>query len=1397
MANEITLDPLDESEPVSESRRRRWAKRLGWFLAAIVAAAFIAFAALNSPIGKRLIADQIASYAPASGLKIEVGRIRGDIYRDALLQDVRVSDPGGVFLTIPELELDWRPLSWISRGLDVRKIVAKRGKLSRLPELLPGDPDAPLLPDFDIRVDRLEISDLTIAAGVATEQDELVNLIAKADIRSGFAQVNVNGRIGQEDRIDMALLAEPDGERFDLELDYRAPSGGVIAGLIGSEKGHSARIIGDGTWSSWLGHALVKRGEDRLAAFRLTNQAGVLGLLGEFYLADGQGSLLGRAMGPRTGVILDGAFEESRFDGSIQIFGAGLSLRGDGGIDLANNRAEEFAIVADLRDPAIFGSTIELRDARLQADIDGEFRDLRLTHQLAASGLKIGEIVASNLRQQGVAGYDGEALTVPVNLTVAQIDTGVEQITRELRGGKLSGSLSYVDGLVRARSIRADFANVGARLGLLFDPSRSTFQVRGPVNLRRVPIESFGVADANADIQFAVRSPDPWTFRAKTEGRIDDLASSAVRSLAGADISFQGELSASGGSPLRFKEVVVRTEEIDATGQASLASDGLSFEAEGEHTAYGKFAIDYRNSGDRNSANLRMDAPILAAGIRDVELAVSPAGQDYRIEGKGQTSLGPFSGVFDLALPENAPTMLTIDRLRVWETSVEGALALEADGMQGTLTLAGGGLDGSLDFAVAETRQRIVADISARDAIFGGASVIAVGEADLRIDGLVGEGASNFDAEMSGRAIRYGTLFLGRVAARAAVEDGSGNIAASVVGRQGGRFNLQLESNFAPNRIEAIARGNYSGTPISMPRRAVLSRNDDGQWQLRRTGIGLGDGSAVLSGEFGPAGYAMDVKMANVPLSLVDLVRGELGLGGMISGTVEYSSPSGAAPVGMARVRVAGLSRSGLLVASQPLDVSLVADLDAEQLEAKAVLAQGGNRVGWLDASITGVARSGGLYDRLAAGSLDASMRYQGASEALWRLAALDVLDLSGPIDATASASGTLADPQVRGNLSSTDLRVRSVLSGTDIDEVNVRGDFEGSKLNLRRFSGRVAGGGSVTGSGTIDLANLGPGRGPQIDIRAAANDARLVNARGLRATVTGPLRIVSSGVGGTIAGRLEINNASWQLGTADDDVTLPDITTREINLPSELDRSTTRTSPWRYLVDARAGNRIDVDGLGLDSEWRGNIVLRGTTADPRMGGEVRVVRGSYSFAGTRFELSRGRITFDENVPIDPRLDIAADTRRNGIDVNVTVRGNALSPDIAFTSDPSLPEEEILARLLFSGPITELSATDALQLSAAVASLQGGGGMDPINQLRSQIGLDRLRVVGADPVLGRETGVALGENIGRRFYVELITDGREYSATELEFRLTSWLSLLASVSTVGRESVLVEARRDY
>jgi translocation and assembly module TamB len=43
----------------------------------------------------------------------------------------------------------------------------------------------------------------------------------------------------------------------------------------------------------------------------------------------------------------------------------------------------------------------------------------------------------------------------------------------------------------------------------------------------------------------------------------------------------------------------------------------------------------------------------------------------------------------------------------------------------------------------------------------------------------------------------------------------------------------------------------------------------------------------------------------------------------------------------------------------------------------------------------------------------------------------------------------------------------------------------------------------------------------------------------------------------------------------------------------------------------------------------------------------------------------------------------------------------------------------------------------------------------------------------------------------------VVTDGQGYSATRIEYQMTRWLSLLSSVSTIGRSSANVRISKDY
>ncbi len=1393
MADEI------ETVEVAPARRRGAARRVTKWALGIVAVVLLlivaALAVLNSPIGQRWVVDQIAKVAPASGLKIAIGRIDGDLYGKARLHDVTLSDPKGPFLTVPLVDLNWRPTSWFSSGLDVRELVTHRGTLYRLPALNPGDPDAPILPNFDIRIDRLAIKDLTIAKGLAGPEAHKANLVAKADIRDGRVMVKADGRLGDQDQLHALVDAEPDRDKFDLALKYDAPKGGVLAGMIGTKAGFNAQVAGKGSWSKWNGYGYVARDGANFAAFRMLNSAGRYTIIGQAHpqaaMADG---LPRQLLGQTVSYKAVGTLKDSVLQGTVQLVTPAIAGTAKGEVDLGKNAARNLAVTARVKDPALLGPDSRLEGARIAATLDGAFRDLSLQHRIEVARYISGTTQVIGLVQEGTATFNGSRWTVPLNAKVAKVITGTAQVDPRLVNGTVKGTLIYQGSKLSSDGLALAFPGASARLALAGDTARGNYRLSGPVTANGLSLPNIGTLNGAAKI-VATFGNAPWTVSADFRGRIPRVTNATLANLAGPAIAFSGGITTGGARPLDFRGVNLSAAKLSLTLDGMIRPGRTSVAGRGRHVDYGAFTVEGAYTSRGPEAVLVFASPLPAAGLKNVRVAIAPIKDGFGIETRGQSTLGPFEGTIDLFAPANGPTRLAIRKLNVWKTSVSGELTLGNGAVAGTLALAGGGLDGTIALSPRSGGQAFDLDIIANQARFGGATPLSIAQAKIEASGLLVQGRSTIGGNVFAQGISYGSLFIGRLAARADLENGRGTVTASIAGRRGSRFALQVNANVAPDQVAIAARGEFAGRPIAMPRRAVLVRQRDGGWQLQPTQVNFAGGSIIASGEIGGGRTTAHLQLADMPLSVADIYT-ELGLGGKISGLVDYTSTSSGVPTGEAKVKIVGLTRSGLVLTSRPIDLALVLRLTPDRLETRAVIDEGGERRGRLQGRIAGLPGSGALFDRLRAGDLFAQLRYNGPASALWRLLAVDAFDLTGPLSVAADVTGSLATPQVRGSLASDNLRLQSSLSGTDLRNITARGTFSGSRLTLTSFRGSTVNGGSVVGSGTVALEDLGI-KGPQLDIRIAARNAALLNANGLSATVTGPMRIVSNGIGGTIAGRLLVNRSAWRLGTAAADERLPQIKTREINLPFDTGPRAATSQPWRYLIDARAPSRVDVDGMGLDSEWSANVLVRGTTDNPRVGGEARVIRGDYSFAGTRFQLTHGIINFDENVPIDPRLDIVAETDANDINVIVKVQGSALEPEITFQSSPALPEEEILARLLFGGSITELSATDVLQLGSALASLRGGGGMDPINKLRTAIGLDRLRIVSADQALGRGTAIALGKNIGRRFYVEIITDGRGYSATQAEFRITSWLSILGSISTIGRESLVAKASRDY
>ena len=568
----------------------------------------------------------------------------------------------------------------------------------------------------------------------------------------------------------------------------------------------------------------------------------------------------------------------------------------------------------------------------------------------------------------------------------------------------------------------------------------------------------------------------------------------------------------------------------------------------------------------------------------------------------------------------------------------------------------------------------------------------------------------------------------------------------------------------------------------------MLTRSGDG-WALAPTSISFAGGNATVSGRSGSA-PEVHAQLGAMPLDVLDLFWPNLNLSGSATGRLDYAWKSNRS--GRLDLKVHGLSRAGLVLASKPIDVAIAALVSGNQAGLRAVAASDGAIVGRAQARFAPLG-SGPLVAELMNAPLFAQLRYAGPADTLWRLTGSEVIDMSGPLAVGADIGGRLANPQIRGSLRTQDGRLESQVTGMVIDHVASQARFSGPQLIFSQITGQTVNGGSINGNGSVTFS----GGKTLLNMSFNASQALLLNRDDVAARVTGPIQLKSDGNGGTISGDLKLIKGRFQLGRASAAAAVPQLNVRETGLDEEDVIEPTALHPW-HLNLKLAGGDLQVTGLGINSRWTTSLQIGGLADQPRFTGRADLVQGNYDFAGRIFRLDRGVIRFQGESPPDPLLDIHAVAAVQGLDATIRVAGTGLRPEITFASSPPMPQDELLSRILFGTSITNLSAPEALQLASAVAALQSGSGtLDPINALRRAIGLDRLRIVPADVATGQKTAIGAGKYITRKLFVEVVTDGQGYSATQVEYQMTRWLSVLSTVSTIGRSSASVRVSKDY
>jgi translocation and assembly module TamB len=185
------------------------------------------------------------------------------------------------------------------------------------------------------------------------------------------------------------------------------------------------------------------------------------------------------------------------------------------------------------------------------------------------------------------------------------------------------------------------------------------------------------------------------------------------------------------------------------------------------------------------------------------------------------------------------------------------------------------------------------------------------------------------------------------------------------------------------------------------------------------------------------------------------------------------------------------------------------------------------------------------------------------------------------------------------------------------------------------------------------------------------------------------------------------------------------------------------------------------------------------------------VFRGAYTYGGRVFDFQEGgTITLAAN-PENIRLNLVAVRDADDLDARIVVAGTAVDPRITLTSNPPLPQDEVLSRVLFGRSTAQLTGVEALQLAAGLAALAGGDNFDVIGNLRDLVALDRLTF--AYGAAGLE--VTGGKYLGRDFYLELINEPDVGIISQVEWRPIRPLAITSRLAPDGDARISIRWRQ--
>jgi translocation and assembly module TamB len=543
-------------------------------------------------------------------------------------------------------------------------------------------------------------------------------------------------------------------------------------------------------------------------------------------------------------------------------------------------------------------------------------------------------------------------------------------------------------------------------------------------------------------------------------------------------------------------------------------------------------------------------------------------------------------------------------------------------------------------------------------------------------------------------------------------------------------------------QVDTLLRGRSS-------LKAKVSRDADGTWTIDRADLDTPQVTAAMSGTVGTQGNAaakFDVRLANVALLAPGIsgpgtakgtIRGD-GSGYIID--TDATGPAGISATVTGRIgndRNLSLQARGKVplalanFAISPRSLSGIASFDLAVNGPPAI------------SSVTGTVTTNGAglalpKLKLALQGINANIRLAGGAAQIDAGAGVSTggrLALNGRIGLTAPYQADLAVELQNVGISDPGLYTTTANGSITLNGPITGGSNIGGTINLGKVSVQVPSGAISSGTNLPGLEHINE----PAAVRQTRAFADMLNNGGNG----GP----GTGNGGPVFG-LDVR----------------------VNAPA----------------------RIFIRGRGLDAELGGALRLRGTTQQVIPEGQFDLLRGRLDILGKRLDLTEGYLRMQGSFV--PFLHLVAQTTSGDVQIIIGIDGPATEPEITFSSQPELPEDQVVSQLIFGRDLSQISAFQAIQLASAVATLAGKGGGGVVGKLRKGFGLDNLDVTTGE---GDTTEVKAGKYLSENIYSEVEVDSDGQTQINLNLQINKRLKAKGSFGADGNSGLGVFFEKNY